>query len=264
MYMRRLVYGLLLLSIICCSSNHTKDPVVIIETRLGSIKIRLYNDTPIHRDNFLKLVKSGFYDSLLFHRVIKDFMIQGGDPTSKHAKPGIMLGEGDAGYTLPAEFRPNHFNIRGALAAAREGDEVNPTKRSSGAQFYIVTGKKFSEQELKDLESKITSFNIQQAAMGYARRLSDSLVKTKHTIPIDSLRQLAFNYGQKVTTKYSFTAAQKKAYETVGGSPHLDGSYTIFGEVIEGFDVIEKISLEASDPNNRPIKDITMHIKIIQ
>ncbi len=262
--MKRLVYSLLLVGIICCSSNHTKEPIVVIETRLGSIKIKLYNDTPIHRDNFLKLVKSGFYDSLLFHRVIKDFMIQGGDPTSKNARPGVMLGEGDAGYTLPAEIRSNHFNIRGALAAAREGDEVNPTRRSSGAQFYIVTGKKFTEEELKDLETKINSNNLQQAAMSYARRLNDSLVKAKHTLTIDSMRQVVLSYAQQHTTKFAFTDVQKKAYETVGGSPHLDGSYTIFGEVLEGFDVIEKISELPSDSNNRPIKDLKMHIKIIQ
>jgi len=264
MYIRRFVYALLLISILCCSSNHAKDRIVLIETRLGNIKIRLYNDTPRHRDNFLKLIKSGFYDSLLFHRVIKDFMIQGGDPTSRNAKPGVVLGEGDAGYTLPSEILPNHFHVRGALAAAREGDETNPTRRSSGAQFYIVQGKKFTEEELTALETKITDFNFQQTAMRIAGRINDSLKKTDHTLPVDSLRKVVLAEAQKSYKQFHFSAEQKAVYEKTGGSPHLDGSYTIFGEVIEGLDVIEKISLLPSDRNNRPLQDLKMKIKILK
>jgi peptidylprolyl isomerase len=264
MYLRRIFSGLLLLSFLSCSSHQSTDSIVLIETRAGSIKIKLYNDTPIHRDNFLKLIKSGFYDSLLFHRVIKEFMIQGGDPTSKNAVSGALLGEGDAGYTLQAEILPNHFHHRGVLAAAREGDEVNPSRRSSGAQFYIVQGKKFTDDELKNLEVKLNGRNFQLLANQIAKDLTDSLAKLPAKLPTDSIRNMVYLKATKIFKPFSFSEEQKKAYKEIGGVPHLDGAYTIYGEVIEGMDVVEKISLLPTDANNRPLQDLKMHLKIIR
>jgi peptidylprolyl isomerase len=257
---------LLLLTFIygfCVSSSTNPSTVILVETRLGSIKIKLYDDTPLHKANFLKLIKSGYYDSLLFHRVIKDFMIQGGDPNSKHAVAGMVLGEGDAGYTLPAEILPNHFHYRGALAAAREGDQVNPTRRSSGAQFYIVQGKKFTESELSQLQIKLNQRNLQMLTAQINTQLSDSISHLSLNLSPDSIKAIAKQKAVKLYKSIIFTEAQVKTYREIGGAPHLDGAYTIFGEVIEGLDVVEKISLLPTDSNNRPLEDLRMNIKII-
>lgn len=192
------------------------DRIVLISTEFGDMKVKLYNSTPQHRDNFVKLVQEGFYDSTLFHRVIQTFMIQGGDPESKHALPGQMLGNGDVGYTIPAEFIDTLFHKKGALCAARTD---NPAKASSGCQFYIVQGQVFTPEQL-------TSMEIQRGL-----RLSD---------------------------------AQKKMYTTVGGSPWLDHNYTVFGEVIEGLDVIDKIASVKTQPGDRPISDVRMTMKLLQ
>lgn len=185
---------------------------VKISTTAGNITIKLYDDTPFHTENFLKLVKADFYDSLLFHRVIKNFMIQTGDPKSKSAKPGMFLGRGNVNYTIPPEFRKEYIHKKGALSAARLADNINPNKESSGCQFFIVTGKTYTNQELDLMETK-----------GY---------------------------------HIKFTDEQKKIYTTLGGAPHLDYSYTVFGEVTEGIDIVEKISLFETDKNDRPLKDI--------
>ncbi len=184
---------------------------VLIKTNYGDIMIKLYDKTAYHKKNFLKLVKEGYYNGLLFHRVIKDFMIQGGDPDSKNAKPGQRLGSGGPGYTIPAEICPEYFHKRGAVAAARTGDQINPTRRSSGSQFYIVTGKVYTDQELDLLE-------------------------------------------QRLNTK--FTQEQRQAYTTIGGTPFLDGQYTVFGEVISGMDVVDKIQNVKTDKSDRPVEDV--------
>ncbi len=199
------------------AQSHRSNPQVIIHTNFGDIIVELYNQTPIHRDNFLKLVKQGFYDSLLFHRVIPQFMIQGGDPNSRNAQPGQMLGTGGPGYTLPAEIKPGLFHKRGALAAARMGDQVNPQRRSSGSQFYIVTGRKFSDDELNQIEQRM---------------------------------------------KIKFTPEQRNLYKTIGGAPFLDGSYTVFGEVVKGIEVAEKIAAQPRDRFDRPTQDIHMWMEI--
>lgn len=189
---------------------------VLMQTSMGDMVIRLSDSTPLHRDNFLKLVKVGFYDSLLFHRVMKDFMIQGGDPNSKTAGAGIPLGIGGPNYTIPAEFRSTLFHKKGVIAAARMGDNVNPQKASSGSQFYIVQGKKFSDNELDVFES-----------------------------------------GKMNGRKYP--ANQREAYKTNGGTPHLDENYTVFGEVIKGLEVIDKIAVvktSMSPAPNRPVEDV--------
>lgn len=191
----------------------------IISTPYGDMVIELYNETPQHRDNFIKLVKDRFYDGTLFHRVIPNFMIQGGDPDSKGAAPGVQLGNGGPGYTIPAEFVDELYHKKGVLAAARLGDAVNPKKASSGSQFYLVQGQVFSEERL-------------------------------------------WSFGLRSGKKY--TAEQTKTYGTIGGTPHLDGAYTVFGEVVEGLEIIEMIANQKRDENNRPVKDVGMSIRIIK
>lgn len=196
-----------------------KEQIVRMETTAGTIVLKLYNETPQHRDNFLKLVDEQFYDSLLFHRVIQDFMIQGGDMTSRHAQPGQTLGDGDLPYTVPAEFRIEQgiYHKRGVLAAAREGDDVNPEKASSATQFYIVWGHTFTDQGLEQVQERIDQMT------GGTTQLTDGM---------------------------------KQTYRTIGGTPHLDGSYTVFGEVIWGLEVVDSIQRTRTDANDRPLTDI--------
>jgi len=219
------VVFILLLSVFVTAQKPQKTSLVLISTVYGDIKISLFNETPKHRDNFLKLVKSGMYDNTIFHRVIKDFMIQGGDPDSKNAAPGVGLGEGGLGYTIPAEFVPSLIHKKGVLAAAREGDNVNPEKASSSCQFYLVQGRKFTREEI------------------------DKMLKGKNA---------------RRDTKLTYTEEQYKTYETIGGTPHLDMDYTVFGEVIEGLDVIDKIAEVKKDKRDRPLGDIKMTIKIVK
>lgn len=211
-------FFLLNLAICFCSMLAAQSKHVVLETTEGNIKLELFDDTPIHRDNFLKLVSEHFYDSLLFHRVIFGFMIQGGDPDSRHAEPGRELGNGDLGYTLEPEFRlPTHFHRRGALAMAREGDRVNPERRSSACQFYIVWGKTHSTLSLKKIQERLDSMTNGQAKI---------------------------------------TEEMDEAYRMYGGTPHLDGQYTVFGQVIEGLDVVDKIQQAWTDDYDRPVDDI--------
>ena len=199
--------------------TNNKKSYVLLQTDYGNMKILLYEETPLHRENFIKLVKSGFYDGLLFHRVINGFMIQGGDPESRNAQPGAMLGNGGPGYTIPAEFVPKYFHKKGVIAAAREGDNVNPMKESSGSQFYIVQGRIYNEAIMQKIAAQMNK---------------------------------------------TFSAEQIKAYGTIGGSPWLDNDYTVFGEVVEGLDVIDKIAAVKCGPNDRPVEDVRMTIKIIE
>ena len=206
----------LVLALSSCSTR--KEYMVRMFTTAGVVDMRLYDETPAHRDNFVRLVKNHQYDSLLFHRVIKDFMIQGGDPASKNAVPGELLGEGDLGYTVEAEFMPDlHYHRRGALAAAREGDDVNPSKASSACQFYIVWGKVYTKEQL-------------ESYMEW--------------------------YKQRTGKELNVTPEQFEAYTTVGGTPHLDGGYTVFGEVVKGLEVIETIQNVKCDGNDRPLRDV--------
>ena len=197
----------------------SKEYYVKIETSYGDMVVKLYNETPLHRDNFIKLVKEGTYDGLIFHRVINQFMIQGGDPKSRDAKPGQRLGDGELGYTIPAEFVPGLIHKKGALAAARQGDQVNPQKASSSCQFYIVQGTTWDANRLKMVEQRIGK---------------------------------------------SYTAEEAEVYATVGGTPFLDGDYTVFGEVVEGMEVIDKIAAVPCGPMDRPIEDVKMKMSIIE
>lgn len=233
---------------------------LLIETTAGPVKILLYDDTPQHRDNFVKLADEGFYDGVLFHRVIKDFMVQTGDPTSKNAEKGAMLGAGDPSYTLPAEFvYPKHYHKYGAIAAARTGDEVNPEKRSSGSQFYIVTGKKYSVAQLNRMEQA----NAQKQLQSYFRKLQVERMDTIRALRLandstglENLRQELIRETEANVQPVSMTAEQIRDYTTIGGTRHLDGEYTVFGEVLEGMDTIEKIQAAETDGRDRPLEDI--------
>jgi peptidyl-prolyl cis-trans isomerase B (cyclophilin B) len=196
-----------------------KETKIRIASTQGNIVIKLYNETPGHRDNMIKLVKEGFYNGQLFHRVIRDFMIQGGDPQSVDAARGQRLGTGGPGYTIPAEFNPSLIHKKGVLAAAREGDRVNPTRASSGSQFYIVQGRVFTAEILKEMEKN-------------------------RPIP--------------------FTPEAIEAYTTLGGTPHLDGAYTVFGEVVEGLEVLDRIAGMPTDPYDRPNTDVVYHISLVE
>lgn len=253
------------------SLQKPENPIVVIKTKYGIIKIKLYNETPKHRDNFIKLVKEHYYDSLLFHRVINSFMIQGGDPDSKHAQPGQMLGNGGPNYTIPAEFVPTLYHKRGALAAARESDQVNPTKASSGSQFYIVQGKIFTQDELNYLEQKINGTRKNQLLgqmmntpeYAWLKNKLDSMIKSGNPNAVQDFINETGSIAEKElnkTGRFQFTPEQRKLYTTVGGAPHLDGSYTVFGEVIEGMNVVDSIATVSRDKNDRPIEDIRMFI----
>lgn len=242
---------------------------VKISTSLGDIVVRLYDETPLHRDNFLKLAREGFYDGTLFHRVIKEFMIQGGDPESKGAPKGRQLGSGDAGYTIPAEFVPTLFHKKGALAAARQGDQVNPERRSSGCQFYIVWGKTYNDGQVRQLEH--------QMFMQAQQQVFDSLVQERRAQIMEMRRnrdQAGLSALQdelvaitEATVKEKglgkMSEEQKTIYKTVGGTPFLDGQYTVFGEVEEGLDIVGKIQEVKTNSSDRPDDDISMKVTVI-
>lgn len=243
---------------------------VLMRTSLGDITIRLYDDTPKHTANFLKLAKEGYYDGTLFHRVIRDFMIQGGDPDSRNAKPGQPLGMGDPSYTVPAEFvYPKYFHKRGALAAARQGDNVNPEKASSGSQFYIVTGKVYTPGQLDQMEVRLRHQQMQQIFDSLARENRDSIMalrRNRDQAGLQHLQDSLVKQTEAIAAKNpaSFTPEQREAYTTVGGTPHLDGSYTVFGEVIKGMDVVDSIQKVATDGSDRPKEDVkVLEVKVL-
>lgn len=244
-----------------------KNTTLLIETDLGNMKAILYDDTPQHRDNIIKLVKKGYYDGQLFHRVIKDFMVQTGDPKSKSAEKGERLGDGGPGYTIPAEIvYPKHFHKKGALCAARMGDDVNPEKSSSGSQFYIVTGSMQNDYTLDVLVMTRMKLKKEEVFGKLVRANKDAFVKLSaalDTTAIKVLQDSLIGLTEKELKKYPFdiTPEQKQAYCSVGGSPHLDGNYTVFGEIIEGLDVVDKIQQVETSEFDRPVKDIRI-IKI--
>jgi len=217
--MKKILFLFLSLCFIQAFAAKPKNQYVKISTSKGEVIIKLYNETPLHRDNFLKLAKNGTYNGTLFHRVIKAFMIQGGDPDSKNAKPDSLLGNGDLGYTIPSEFRDSLFHKKGVLAAAREGDDVNPLKASSSCQFYIVQGKVWTDSLLNLVETKRMKFKIPEW--------------------------------------------QRQIYKTIGGTPHLDRNYTVYGEVVKGLEMVDAIAEETTDKNNRPKNDIKMTVSVL-
>jgi cyclophilin family peptidyl-prolyl cis-trans isomerase len=243
------------------ASTDTNAVKVQLTTSEGDITLLLYSDTPKHRDNFVKLVNEGFYDGVLFHRVINDFMIQPGDPDSKNAPAGKQLGSGGPGYEIDAEFiYPKHFHKRGALSAARTGDQVNPERKSSGSQFYIVTGKKYTQSELQQLQQQMQQGAIQSKfyeLAGKRRADIERMQKEGDQAGLAALQQELVAQAQKeAEAASSFTDQQVKAYTTEGGTPFLDGQYTVFGEVLSGMDVVDKIQKVKTDRNDRPIEDV--------
>lgn len=244
------------------SVQATGDVLVDIKTSVGDIRIRLYGETPKHRDNFVKLVKKGVYDGVLFHRVINKFMIQTGDPDSKGAPAGKMLGSGGPGYDIQAEINyPKFFHKRGALAAARQGDEVNPERRSSGSQFYIVTGRVYNASQLTQMEKQLQMQQQQTIFNGLAMQYRDSIMNMRRNRDQAGLQALqdelvAKTEAEAAKNPVKFTQEQIQAYSTVGGTPHLDGTYTVFGEVVEGMDVVAKIEMTPTGAQDRPQEDI--------
>lgn len=252
------------------AENKNAEKIVQIETEYGTLKVKLYNETPLHRDNFIKLINDGFYSDLLFHRVIQNFMIQGGDPDSKNAEPGQMLGRGDLGYTIPAEINPKFFHRRGVLAAARQGDQANPEKRSSASQFYILQGKVFRPGELDTLKTKMEESRktamMQKKVKAIEPELNKLSTEGKQDeimTRINAIRDTVNAEAAKLPP-IGFSEEQIKAYTTVGGYPSLDNNYTIFGEIIEGLDIIDKIAQQPTDQYDRPKTDIKFSIKLIK
>lgn len=249
-------------------TNPVVEQKVEITTRYGKIILKLYNETPLHRDNFIKLVKEGFYDSLLFHRIVPTFMIQGGDPTSKHAAPGKLVGEGENGYRIPAEFNKNLYHKRGALGAARDN---NPEKASSGCQFYIIQGRIFEGKELTDYENS-TNLNAKRKLFG--KMVQSDSVKVKLDDYVlrgdkDGMRAYMLSLQDVIDKLYAplefrFSKKQMFDYLTIGGAPHLDENYTVFGEVLSGLNVVDSIASQKTDSLNRPLVDLRMKMRLIK
>jgi peptidylprolyl isomerase len=257
----------LLLVISCNAPGGNENTVVSIKTTLGDIKIKLYDETPLHRDNFIKLVNTDFYDGVSFHRIIKDFMIQAGDPATKSGSV-TNLPDSLNTYTIPAEFTMQYFHKKGALAAAREGNDVNPEMRSSGTQFYIVQGMKYNDEDLALAEQRINN-NIKQSVFNkMIRQTADSVRLSGKTISDSEIQEIAsvkmFQYLTN-NNSYKIPDEQRNVYKSIGGVPRLDGTYTVFGEVIEGLDVVDRIASVSTDSKDKPVNDIKIiKIKIVR
>lgn len=247
------------------ASAAAEETKVLIKTSLGDIKIKLYNDTPLHRDNFIKLVNENYYDGVLFHRVIKNFMVQAGDPDSKNAPADKHLGVGGPDYVIPAEIiYPVHFHKKGALSAARQADQVNPERASSGSQFYIVTGKRYNEDQLKETEMQLCQSDMQAHFQRLCNENSDTIMRLQMAGDRNGLQELQNKFikivqdSVKTNGRMRFNKEQVEAYTTIGGTPFLDTQYTVFGEVIDGMDVVDQIEKVSTNSQDRPKKDITI------
>jgi len=251
----------------CNFPGGNENTTVSIKTTLGEIKIKLYDGTPLHRDNFIKLIHSGFYDGTSFHRVIKNFMIQAGDPDTKS---GLSAAIHDSlkTYTIPSEFNELYYHKKGALAAARQSNDINPEMRSSGTQFYIVQGVTLSDDELNLSEQRINSNMKQVLFNGLIKNVSDSIKlagKTLTDAEIQEIASIKMFQSLSANTNYKIAEEQRNVYKTNGGTPRLDGAYTVFGEVIEGLDIVDKIAEVPTDSNDKPVNDIKIiKIKIIR
>lgn len=268
---RQLVFAALFLTAFIALTNNANAQTmnlpdnkvkVKIETTAGDITVLLYDDTPLHRDNFVKLVGEGYYDGLLFHRAVKEFVAQGGDPFSRTAAPGQRLGDGSPGYMIDAEINyPTHFHKRGALAAARESDETNPEKRSSGSQFYFVTGKVYTEAQLKGIERKANREREIQLKNQLNEQYRDTIMSLRRARDFSALTAIQDEITEKVDAEmkanpFRLPEQVREVYATVGGIPHLDGEYTVFGEVIDGIDVVDQITQMPTDSFQRPLEDV--------
>lgn len=237
--------------------------MIEIVTTKGTIAITLYDETPRHKDNFLKLVQEETYVNTLFHRVINNFMIQAGDPDSKDAPAGKSLGTGDVGYTIPAEIvYPKYFHKRGALCAARQGDQVNPERNSSGCQFYIVTGTTYSQEMMLGMEQQRNQRKVKTCFDQLVKEQMKTIYKLRKAKDQDGLEELQNHLIElaevraNATPDFTFTPDQIETYTNIGGTPHLDGEYTVFGEVVEGMDIVDAIQGVDTDKNDRPSEDI--------
>ncbi len=266
-YKKGILLSAFLISISCNSPKGSENTIISIKTTLGEIKIKLYDGTPLHRDNFIKLIKSDFYSGISFHRIIKDFMIQAGDPLTKSGNK-TPLPDSLNTYTIPAEFRSQYFHKKGALAAAREGNDVNPEMRSSGTQFYIVQGVRFTDDQLNQAEQRINS-NIKQGLFNkLMNETSDSARLSGKSLTIAEIQGIASDkmFQFLATNKdYKIPEDQRNIYKSIGGTPRLDCTYTVFGEVIEGLDVVDKIASVKTDRNDKPLNDVKIiKIKIVR
>jgi len=266
-----LIPALLVFILSSCSHAQNQENVkVLISTTYGDMTIELYNETPLHRDNFIKLAKEGFYDGLIFHRVINHFMIQGGDPNSRDAVPGKRLGGGGPGYQIPAEFNSKFYHKKGALAAARQGDRTNPEKKSSGSQFYIIHGTVYTPGQLDTIEMKMNAglkqsilqkcYKGAEEELNKYREENDEQTFMKRVAEIRAEADSAYEAADKVIIPEN----RKKDYTTIGGYPSLDENYTVFGQVVEGLDVIDKIAAVKTDRYDRPLENIVMEVKVIE
>ncbi|MBS2213012.1 peptidylprolyl isomerase [Carboxylicivirga mesophila] len=255
-----------------CSTQPKEGVMLLMETSKGNMKIKLYDETPQHRDNFVKLAEEGFYDSLLFHRVINEFMIQGGDPESKGAASGAMLGNGGPGYQVPAEINyPTLFHKKGALAAARTGDNVNPERKSSGSQFYIVQGKTYNDEGFTAIEKRYEDMKRQQLFYQTLEDYKDTLQILQQAGNQQGFMDMRVLIEEEVEKKLANEPKQtipeevKEVYRTVGGVPHLDDNYTVFGEVVEGLDVIDSIATVNTNQMDRPLEDVyIVKVKVLK
>lgn len=261
--MRQLFFALLCLLTLAACTNKPLDPnkpvYVKIKTTAGDVTVVLYDDTPLHRDNFIKLCETNAYEGMLFHRVIKEFVVQGGDPASKAHEPGVRYGEGDGGYTVPAEILPHYFNKRGALIDAKEVDAINPERASAGTHFCFIQGKVWSDEELDERESRINEirrnwfyYKFRNALIRKDSTWTDpSKEEELHALASIQVEDTLAQVGPVV-----IPADRRAVYKSLGGVPHLDGSVTIFGEVVEGLDIVERISLMKTDKYDRPLHDV--------
>jgi len=256
-FLSSIILALLIQS--CNSSASNNNIHVQIKTNLGDITVRLYDETPIHRDNFVKLVNSGFYDGIAFHRVINNFMIQAGNPATK--PNANTLPDSLNTYTIPAEFNPELFHKKGALAAARQGNEINPYMRSTGTQFYIVQGTKYTEEELNMIEQRVNSQLRQAKFRIILKETADSVRAAGSTLTEAEIQDLAsikmFQHFTS-TPAHKLTPEQRNAYMSVGGTPFLDATYTVFGEVTEGLGIVDRIAAQSTDASDKPVTDIVI------
>ncbi|NLA25575.1 MAG: peptidylprolyl isomerase [Bacteroidales bacterium] len=259
----------LLFSLNSCAEE--KSTLVLLETEFGTITLKLYDETPKHRDNFIKLVEEGFYNGTLFHRVIDGFMIQGGDPDSKNAPAGTHLGVGGPGYTIDAEIvYPQFFHKKGALAAARQGDQVNPEKKSSGSQFYIVQGEKIEKEDILRIETMKNQQEQQAVFMKYIAPFRQQLEEFQMAGDREGFEKLINQLREDAEEEilqlspFQLSEAEIEAYTKVGETPQLDGAYTVFGEVVEGLDIIDKIAEVETNASDRPLKDIEIKMSILK
>ncbi len=258
---------LFILFLSCNATGRNENTIVLLQTSSGEIKIKLYDNTPIHRDNFLKLVNTGFYEGISFHRIIKNFMIQAGDPMTKK-NSSASISNTMSTYTIPAEFILSNFHKKGALAAARQPSDINPEMRSNGTQFYIIQGVRYTNEELNQVESRINGNKKQDLFNRLLRETSDSFRLSGQTVTPGEIQEIASVKMFEIltsTNEYKIPEDQRIIYKTIGGYPSLDGTYTVFGEVIEGIDIVDKIASVPTDSNDKPIADIKiLKIKIVK